>query len=188
MRTWVSGRRGAVVGMAWLGAVVMTACDGGSNGPAGPADYGELEAATVKACDGSDFDLQAEAAKADITYITFGAQWCTACKDEAPIINSDIVQHFDAAKVQVFQILVERNPGEAPPQSLCATWRDTLSAEFTVLVDIDQTTVDQYFGGSVAELPMHMLVERDGTIVFQLFDALPTDMQQIIEGYLPEAQ
>ena len=73
-----------------LGLALMSflvACDssttGGSTPTDGVATGPSLEAATLQQCDGSDFDLLAAVADAKVTYITWGAGWCEACKKEA---------------------------------------------------------------------------------------------------------
>lgn len=167
----------------WAGlALAWSACDSSSDPP---VSYDPLQPAIVKDCDGNDVDLVAEVAKVDVTYITWGATWCTACREEVPVINSDIVGHFDASKVAALQILVEDDAGEPPPQELCANWRDNLNANYPILVDVNQVTKPQYFGDSVAQLPYHMIVTRDGLIRFKLLGPMPTDLQQRIQDWIP---
>ena len=174
---------------------VLVACDSGTSDGSTPTSDGStptdgavtgpsLEAATLKQCDGTDFDLLAEVAKAKVTYITWGAGWCSACEKEVPIINTDIVEGFAGQPVQAMQILIENGPGEAPPLPLCEQWVNNLGAEFTVLADVEQVTVPQYFSEGIGTLPRHMLITEDGVIVFDAFGAYPTDLVQRIQDWL----
>ena len=161
------------------------ACDGSAGG--GAQSTATVEPATVYDCDSNQVDLASEVAAHDASLVTFAAKWCEACKEEAPRLNSELVDGFAGGKgdVGVYQVLVEADPGQAPPQELCAQWRDALGARFTVLVDRDQVTVPQYFDGAVGQLPYHVVATRDGKIRFSLLDGLPDNIATIIQDWLP---
>jgi cytochrome c biogenesis protein CcmG/thiol:disulfide interchange protein DsbE len=139
----------------------------------------------VRDCAGAEVDMRALVADHDATFVTFGAQWCTACQKEAPDINAKLVDGFARESVGVVQLLIEGQPGEAPAESLCAAWQDELEARFTVLVDVDQTHLADFFGGAVATLPLHFVVTRDGTIRYRKLGELPGDIDAIVRGWLP---
>lgn len=169
---------------AALSAGAAAACDSATTDG---GDYGALASASVRTCAGDPVDIATLAAQHDVTFITFAAAWCTACQEEAPRINSELFDHFaqTGGDVQVLQILVENFRGEPPPQALCSSWSTDLQAKFTVLVDVDQVMVPQHFDGQVNQLPLHLIVTRDGTIVFRLLDALPANIQQVVADWLP---
>jgi thiol-disulfide isomerase/thioredoxin len=129
--------------------------------------------------------LPALLAEHDATFVTFGAQWCTACQKEAPDINSKLVDGFADRSVGVVQILLEGQPGVAPAQSLCSAWESELEARFTVLVDVEQQHLAPFFGGAVATLPLHFIATRDGLIRYRKLGELPTDIDAILAGWLP---
>ena len=138
-----------------------------------PAEGQAYPAVTISDCEGNAVDLDAWLGDHDVSFVTFGAGWCVACQEEAPIINSELVDGFAGRSVGVVQILVENQPGDPPPQSLCTEWKDELEARFTVLNDPGQATVPQHFGGAVAQLPLHYIVTRDKTIRMRKLGALP---------------
>lgn len=161
------------------------ACDGGETTNQ-PVDLGNFPVSTVKSCANADIDMQATFAQYDITYITFGAKWCTACREEPPIINKDVLPNVDGARVKVIQMLLENNPGQAPGADLCQAWTDDLKPNFEVMSDIDQSVVAGYYNGLVpSTLPEHILVDRTGKIVYRLVGAIPDNMDVIINDWLP---
>lgn len=146
----------------------------------------KFPAVTVKDCDGNDVVLLDAFAKTEVTYVTWGAGWCTACQKEAPVINSTIVDGLAGKSVQTFQILVEsNNPGEAPPQALCAQWRDSLQAKYTILIDPAQNSVAALFPGGVGTLPRHQIVTKDSSVRFDKLGDIPDDMAQRLTDWLP---
>lgn len=175
-----------------MGAVVfsagmLVACDSNS-GEGEPTTVGEGDlypALTVSDCDGNPVDLRAYLASKDASYITFGAQWCVACQEEAPIINSELVDGLAGENVGVAQILIESNAGSPPSQGLCAAWRDDLSARYDVFVDTTQGHLEPVFGGAIATLPLHLIVTRDGVIRLFKPGAIPEDIKGVVSGWLP---
>ena len=180
-------KRALNLSLSWV-ALVAAGCDSG-NGDPGNTTLGENDpypALSVSDCDGKPVDLRASFAAHDVTYVTFGAQWCTACAEEAPFINRELVDGFAGPdNVARVQILVEAQPEEAPPQSLCAAWRDDLEARYTVLVDTRQAHLEPFFGGAVGTLPLHLIVTKDGTIVMKKLGPIPEDIHAQVEGWLP---
>jgi hypothetical protein len=172
-------------------ALVGVACDA-APGDASPATAdstvgeGDLwPALKVRDCAGAEVDMRTLLGDHDATFVTFGAQWCTACQKEAPDINTKLVDGFAGESVGVVQLLIEGQPGVAPAQSLCEAWRDELEARFTVLVDVDQTHLVDFFGGAVATLPLHFVVTRDGQVRYRKLGELPADIDAIVAGWLP---
>lgn len=169
----------------------LAACDSGTDdGPDGDGLVGEGDpypAVSVQDCAGNEVDLRAWLGQHDASYVTFGAQWCVACQEEAPIINRELVDGLASrgAAVGVLQILVENQPDEAPPQSLCAAWRDDLQARFVVMVDTRQEHLAPLFGTAVGTLPLHLVVTRDGIVRYKKLGAIPTDVKAVVEGWLP---
>ena len=156
-------------------------CDDGTTS----ADYGSFPASTVKDCAGSDVSMLDLIGQYDITYITFGAKWCTARKEEIPDINNNIVPKVDGSRVKIIQLLLENNAGQAPTAGLCQEWVDGFGPTFEVLSDIDQTVVQAYYGGSVpSTLPDHILIDKTGKIVFSKQGKLPGNTDEIINGWL----
>lgn len=197
-------RKLATTGIAAFVVALLAGCDGGGasapggdGGGPGTTDGGDgsqelvrrgdmIPEATITDCDAEPLSLQEWIGRHDVAYVTFGAVWCTACKEEAPIINEDVVARFEGESVGVAQVLVaDQQPGEPPRQELCTEWRDRLDAEFTVWVDADREMVAPYFGEQAGELPAHMIVQRDGTIRFFKVGAIPDDIGDRIGNWLP---
>ena len=168
-------------------ACAPSACDSGASATPSPfPDVGDsYPAATVRACDGASVSLSDWIAAHDVVYIGFGAKWCQACQEEAPVLNAELVDGLAGKSVGVAQILVEDDPGLAPPQSLCAAWHDDLSARYDVFVDVDQESLEPHFGGAIANLPLHYIVTKDGTIRLRKLGALPDDIKQLVSDWLP---
>jgi len=163
----------------------LVACDDGGNTTTTPVDLGPFPQSSVKDCANNDVDLSAVFAANDITYVTMGAKWCTACREEVVIINNDILPNIPAARTKVVQLLLEDNPGQAPPSTLCDAWVTDLSPQFDIYADVDQSVVSAFYNGAVPpSLPEHILVNREGTIVFQELGALPKDFDVIINDFL----
>ncbi|MFT7578447.1 MAG: peroxiredoxin [Myxococcota bacterium] len=172
-----------------IAAVVATgACDslGDPNDSSEFPIEGDLyPAAMVQTCDGTAVALADRIGQSDVTFITFAAKWCTACQKEAPIINTELIDGLAGRSVDVIQLLVENDPDEAPPLSLCSAWRDDLGARFDVLIDVDQNSVPQHFGTAIETLPLHFIVTRDGKIRLRKLGALPEDIKSRVEDWLP---
>ena len=168
-------------------AALLMACDS-SSGEGDPQTVGEGDlypALTVSDCDGNPVDLRAYLASKDASYITFGAQWCVACQEEAPIINSELVDGLAGRNVGVAQILIESNAGSPPGQGLCAAWKADLSARYDVFVDTAQVHLEPVFGGAIATLPLHLVVTGDGVIRLFKPGAIPEDIKGVVSGWLP---
>jgi len=162
-------------------------CDSDSSTPTDETlGEGDLyPALTVSDCDGNPVDLRAYLASKDASYVTFGAQWCKACQEEAPIINSELVDGLAGRNVGIAQILIEAGPGSPPPQTLCAAWKTDLSARYDVFVDTRQEHLDPLFGGAVATLPLHLIVTQDARIRLYKPGAIPEDIKGAVSGWLP---
>lgn len=166
----------------------LGACDDTADAGSGLIGEGDpYPAVRVQDCDGNEVDLRAWLANHQASYVTFGAQWCTACQEEAPIINRELVDGLASRgdAVGVVQILVENLPDEPPPASLCAAWRDDLEARYAVLVDTRQEHLEPLFGGTVGTLPLHLVVTGDGVVRYRKLGAIPTDVKALVEGWLP---
>lgn len=169
-----------------VSALLMAAgCDDGGN-TSTVQDLGPFPASSVNACDGSTVDLMSVFAAHDVTYITMGAKWCTACREEVPLINNDVLPEIDTARAKVIQLLLENNPGEPPSSSLCEGWVTEYGPSFDIYSDNDQSVVNTFYNGAVpGSLPEHIIVDRNGNIVYQLLGPLPKDMGAIINDWLP---
>lgn len=147
----------------------------------------ELPAASVSDCDGGEVSLLDLVGANEVTYISFGAGWCTACQEEIPELNSLNTQ-FEGKNVGIVQILVEgMSPGAAAPLGLCAQWAGEALpplAEFPIWIDLDQTLLCDHFGEAVGTLPVHLLVTGDGTVQSRIVGALPADMADRISDWL----
>jgi len=168
-------------------AALLGACDSNSGGDALVGAGDPYPDVTVRDCDGNEVGLRAWLAGHDASYVTFAAQWCVACQEEAPIINRELVDGLASRgdAVGVVQVLIENQPDEAPPQSLCAAWRDDLDARFAVLVDTRQEHLAPLFGTAVGTLPLHLVVTGDGVVRYKKLGAIPTDIKAVVEGWLP---
>jgi len=166
----------------------LSACDGGGgDNPSELVREGDLwPALTVTDCTGQAVDMAAFIGAHDATYVTFGALWCSACQEEAPIINTELVDGLAGRNVGVVQILIENHPGQPPTQALCADWTTDLEARYTVLADVQQAHLPKFFGGAVATLPLHLIATKDGVIRYKKLGALPTDIKGLVEGWLPK--
>lgn len=177
----------AVTALLSAAPLAFSACDAADTPSETPfVSEGEAwPALTIRDCDGEPVDMRAFFAAYDATYVTFGAQWCSACQEEAPIINRELVDGLANRRVGIAQILIEGQPGQQPPQSLCSAWANDLAARFPVLVDVDQLHLPDFFGGAIATLPLHYIVTGDGVVRFRKLGALPTDIKALVEGWLP---
>ncbi|MFO0745709.1 MAG: redoxin family protein [Myxococcota bacterium] len=176
-------------GLALLSALGgLAACDsGGGDDP--PATLGEGDlypAVSVLDCEGREVALRDRLAAHAVTYVSFGAQWCTACAEETPVINAQLVDGLADEDVGVIQILIEGAAGDPPPLSLCAGWQSDLGARYTVLVDTRQENLAPFFGTAIGTLPLHLVVTQDGMIRFKKLGAIPSDIQAIVAGWLPQ--
>lgn len=147
----------------------------------------DLPAATISDCDGAPASVLDLVESNAVTYISFGAGWCTACQEEIPELNA-LKTEFEGKNVGIAQILVEgMAPGEPAPLGLCAQWAGEALppvAEFPVWIDVDQTMVCDHFGEAVGTLPVHLLVTGDGTVQSRIVGALPADMSDRINDWL----
>ena len=166
-------------------ALFMSACDTPTEVLCGPgAELPQLPNATLYTCDAQPFDLLQYVASNDVTYITFGALWCTACQKEVATINSEVVEHFDGQKVGVLQILVEDQLAEPPTEFGCVSWEDSLDPQFTILTDLDQATLPQHFPDGISILPYHLIVTSDGSIRYDALGPMTADLQKLLEPWL----
>lgn len=147
----------------------------------------DLPAATISDCDGAPVSVLDLVEANEVTYISFGAGWCTACQEEIPELNS-LKAQFEGKNVGIVQILVEgMSPGVVAPLGLCAQWAGEALppvAEFPIWIDEDQTLLCDHFGEAVGTLPVHLLVTGDGTVQSRIVGALPADMADRINDWL----
>jgi hypothetical protein len=161
------------------------ACDTPTEVLCGPgAEVPKIEDAKLYTCSGEATTIMDIVGAHDVTYITFGAQWCTACQKEVATINAEVVDHFDMNKVGVIQILVENQIDEAPTADVCQAWSDSLKPNFTLLTDLDQATLPLYFEEGISILPMHLVVTRDGSIRYEALGPMTDDLQSLIEPWI----
>ena len=146
-----------------------------------------LPEAVISDCDGGSVSLLELVNANAVTYISFGAGWCTACQEEIPELNA-LKSEFEGKGVGILQILVEgMSPGVEAPLGLCAQWAgDALPpvADFPVWIDVEQTMLCDHFGEAVGTLPVHLLVTGDGTVQSRIVGALPADMSDRINDWL----
>lgn len=166
-----------------LGLLLACDSDPKTNSTIGEGDL--YPALTVSDCDGNPVDLRAYLASKDASYVTFGAQWCVACQEEAPIIHRELVDGLAGRNVGVAQILMESNAGTPPSQGLCAAWKTDLSARYDVFVDTRQEHLGPLFGGAIATLPLHLVVTKDAVIRLYKPGAIPADIKSVVSGWLP---
>jgi len=177
----------ALAAASALALAVGAGCDGG-DGDEGPTFVREGDvypSVPVLDCAGQEVELGTIIAAHDVTFVTFGATWCVACQKEAPILNAQLVDGLADESVAVVQILIEDQPGFAPPLSLCSAWKTELNARFDVLVDTEQLSLPDHFAGGIQTLPLHFIVTRDGVIRLRKLGDLPTNIQQLVRDWLP---
>ena len=168
-----------------LALSLAAACESPSSEGGVPSEGDAMPAATVEDCDGADVALLDWIRQHDVTYIAFAAAWCVACKEEIGTINTDIVDHFDGKSVGATQILVENQVDEKPPLALCDQWtKQGGGTKYPVYVDTEWQMVDQHFGGAVGDLPVHLVVSRDGIIRLRKSGALPTNIQEVLASWI----
>lgn len=173
--------------MTFVATAALAACDSGGDDQPDTVGEGDLyPAVSVQDCDGGEVAMRDFLAAHAVTYVAFGAQWCTACAEEAPVINTKLVDGLAGDDVGVVQVLIENNGGEPPPLSLCSGWKNDLSARYTVLVDTRQESLEPFFGKAIGTLPLHLVVTKDGVIRFAKLGEIPDDIQQIVSGWLPQ--
>ena len=152
---------------------MLSGCEsGGTDAPNDTANNPPttFQSAVVQTCEGTETDLLDIVSSHEVTYITFGANWCTACKEEVATLNSNIVANFDMDVVGVVQVLIEDDPGMPPTLNVCTGWQETFGHQFSLLSDPNQVTLPQYFADGIATLPMHLLVTKDGVKVINFAD------------------
>ena len=130
-----------------------------------PTEGDPFPAHSVKDCANAEVELKSWAAGFEIAYISYAAQWCTACREEVPAINAMLAKYGD--RVGITQLLLEANPGDPPSQALCSDWAGQLSTNYTVTYDGDRAARDAMFGGAVGDtLPVQLLI-WNGEIVLR---------------------
>jgi thiol-disulfide isomerase/thioredoxin len=172
-----------------IAAILAAGCDSATaTGSALPDVDDPWPASSVVECGEAgeqEVDLLERFAANEVTYVTFAAKWCNACKEEAPVINAKIVDGMADEPVEAIQILIEKDAGTPPDGPLCDAWRTELGARFAVTYDEDQELVGGLFGAAVGQLPAHYIVTRDGIIRFRLVDALPENLETLMRDWLP---
>ena len=179
-------------------AVVMMVCaavlgcdsGGGDEGPDTDPLVNEGEpfpSVTVQDCAGGEVVLRDWIAQHDVSFVTFGAQWCVPCAEEATVINRELVEGLASYgdRVSVVQILIEQQPDEAPSAGLCQSWTDFVDAQFDVMSDVRRENLAPFFGTAVSTLPLHLVVTKDGVVRYKKLGALPVDVKDVVEGWLP---
>lgn len=174
-----------------IALLMVAGCDSGNGTEDTTLGEGDLyPALAVETCDGAAIDMRTVLATKDVTYITFAAQWCTACQEEVPRINDELFKELvtDGGKsVGVVQMLIEHEPGSPPRDLLCSSWKEELEADFDVWVDPRQEHLDPFFGAAgTGQLPVHLIVTKDGIIRSKIIGALPSDIKQRVEAWLPQ--
>lgn len=186
-----------IVIFLWFSLACDAASGDGNSGP-GPGDevtpeaeiLGEGDAfpdVSLLNCDGEAVSMGDFLAEHEVSFVTFGAQWCKPCQEEAPIINQVLIDGVQTThpEVGVVQILIEARPNEAPSPSLCGTWRDALDARFLIYADTERDLMPPFFGEAITHLPLHLIVGADGTIHYRKLGALPEDLGELVLGWLP---
>lgn len=154
---------------------------GGSGGVQGDA----FPAGTAKDCSEADVDLLAMIAENEVTYLAFGAVWCVPCQQEVPIINTEVVDAFAGQPVGAVQILLQNKDSQAATAQDCNGWVSDLEPKFDILFDADESLAAQHFNGNVSTLPRHVIVLKDGTVVFEKDGAVPENLQQLVGDWVP---
>lgn len=165
--------------------VAASGCDTPTEVLCGPGvALDSLPNATLFTCENEEVDLLDFVKSHEVTYITFGALWCTACQKEVGIINEEVVAHFDAEKVGVIQILVEDDVDAPPSLAVCSAWDADLAPEFLLLTDLNQVTLGQHFPDGISTLPYHLIVTGDGFIRYEALGPMNDDLVNLLEPWV----
>ena len=187
MSAFSSGWRSSVGVVALCMVGLLGACDPVETDDGDALEFVELGDAILYDCDGVEVSLLDWVKAHDVSYIGFAAGWCTACKEEVPVLNAELVEPNDPQAVGVAQILLEDENGGPATTALCEGWRDGFGANYDILVDLDHTMLEPFFGGGpIEQLPVHLIVTGDGLIRYQLAANLPSDIAQRVTSWLPQ--
>jgi hypothetical protein len=174
----------------WLLAVavglVLGACDEGAKATDETLKVGDpYPALSVSDCAGAPVDMRTWIGAYDAVYLSFAAGWCQSCQEEAPRLEAELVVGLAGKNVGVAQILMENAAGSPPTTTLCGAWKTELNVSYDVFADLQQLHLEPIFGGNIANLPVHVIVTRDGVVRYVRIGALPDDIQQIVTDWLP---
>ena len=118
-------------------AVSMVACSGGSNGPAPVATIDPRPATFVEA----KVEYESQAAVAGpVTFIDFYAEWCTVCKQTAPLVQ----RLRDEFKDQV--IFISYDVDAPASRDIVRQYRISGVPTFVILND-KQEVISRFVGG-----------------------------------------
>jgi thiol-disulfide isomerase/thioredoxin len=102
--------------------------------------------------------------KGDVLLLNVGAGWCLPCRDEAPLLESDIYQRFRDEGFEIIELLVEDEEGDDPTLDFLQAWRDEFSLSYYVCADPNKNgstfgTLEEFF--TEDSLPFSLFVDRN---------------------------
>lgn len=143
--------------------VVPRACVGAASLGIGPACQVDdrLPGRVLSDCCGRLVPLADVICAAHVTVVEFGAGWCVACRESAPILSQWSAK-YAARGLRVVSVLKETDTaGSAASQAFCKCWGSDYDASYTLLIDPADVLTTACSGGS---LPTTLVVDSNGVV------------------------
>ena len=123
-----------------------------------------------------------------VIVVNTGAGWCPPCREEAPLLETNIYQAYKDQRFVVVQLMFEDGSGGDPDQAFLQFWANLYDLTFPVCGDPNSHAYGPYFitqGGSVS-IPQSMVLDRDMKIVTKMVGYWENLMKSKIEKALEE--
>ncbi len=152
-------------------------------GPYGSGQVGEkLEAFELEDCDGRKVRFADVLGAGQMTLMTVGAGWCQPCIEETKELEAAVHARFCGRGLRIVQVLFQDEQSRPATKFFCRQWRDRFGLRFPVVVDPLFTT-ERYL--SAAQVPLNLLVDRDGVVRLRTTGEVPHDFVARIDALLP---
>ncbi len=92
-----------------------------------------------------------------VVMLNAGAGWCVPCREEAPLLESDLYQEYRDEGFEIIELLVEDNENNPPSQEFLQGWRDEYGLTYTICADPAWTLMPYFTEGS---LPFTLFLDR----------------------------
>ncbi|MCZ7584433.1 MAG: TlpA family protein disulfide reductase [Deltaproteobacteria bacterium] len=94
----------------------------------------------------------------DVVILNGGAGWCVPCREEAPLLESDLYQVYKDDGFTIIELMVENNDGREPDLAFINEWRDEYGITYPIVLD-PEWTLEPYFIED--SLPFSLFLDRD---------------------------
>ena len=92
-----------------------------------------------------------------VVMLNAGAGWCVPCREEAPLLESDLYQEYRDEGFEIIELLVEDNQNNPPSQEFLQGWRSEYGLTYTICADPAWTLMPYFTEGS---LPFTLFLDR----------------------------